>query len=611
MQQEIGSGGMGKVYLAKDLKLNRMVAVKALLATARGNDERRRRFIIEAQSASALNHPNIITIFDIIEEDGADYMVMEYLPGKTLIELIPRGGMRFPQVIKYSAQIADGLAAAHAAGIVHRDLKPGNIIISDRGFAKILDFGLAKLTETEACSDPDATSDAPLTVEGSIMGTLSYMSPEQAQGKKVDARSDIFSFGAVMYEMATGQRAFPGGSSAMILTSVLRDEPQSLQELAPDVPPELAQAIWKCLRKEPEERWQTMDELHRVLLGLKQFSDSGVLYRPRSIEPGEMSATVEMLKPPTMLAASASAAPSLPPAPAKSGGMSLLKMILIGVGALLLIVVAGGLWLGKKAIDTFSGVPVQVTDKGVSIGELKVDLPIKKDGLENDDIEQMVKAKVSESLILSQIRNSKTHFDLSSDGVIGLVKGGVPEKLIEAMRDPSKIPAQAAAARTAAPLNPTPSSAVPATVAPGTLATTEKPTETKSIAKAVGESVTVPDGTPLSLELEQDVPAGAAVGSALFFAVKTDVRVDGRIVIVKGATVKGSIAEKTKKKLLLIGAKTMYQLSDVAAAGGGVLKLRSTPRPFDGTGKDKTVAAAKGGNFVGYVDGDQKLAAGR
>ena len=351
VQQEIGSGGMGKVYQAKDLKLNRTVAIKALLAVARGNEERRRRFIIEAQSASALNHPNIITIFDIIEEDGADYMVMEYLPGKTLIELIPRGGMRFPQVIKFAVQISDGLAAAHSAGIVHRDLKPGNIIISDRGNAKILDFGLAKLTEAALPEDPDATSDAPLTIEGSIMGTLSYMSPEQAQGKKVDARSDIFSLGAVLYEMTTGQRAFPGGSSAMILTSVLRDEPRSLRDLAPEVPEELEQAIWRCLRKDPDERWQTMEELHTNLLSLQQISDSGVLYKPRSSAPGDLTATIQL--PPTVTVAPAVHAV----ATGKSGGMSLLKWILAGVASVILIAVVGGLWLTQRPFDKLSNVP--------------------------------------------------------------------------------------------------------------------------------------------------------------------------------------------------------------------------------------------------------------
>lgn len=600
VQQEIGSGGMGKVYQAKDLKLNRTVAIKALLAVARGNEERRRRFIIEAQSASALNHPNIITIFDIIEEDGADYMVMEYLPGKTLIELIPRGGMRFPQVIKFAVQISDGLAAAHSAGIVHRDLKPGNIIISDRGNAKILDFGLAKLTEAALPEDPDATSDAPLTIEGSIMGTLSYMSPEQAQGKKVDARSDIFSLGAVLYEMTTGQRAFPGGSSAMILTSVLRDEPRSLRDLAPEVPEELEQAIWRCLRKDPDERWQTMEELHTNLLSLQQISDSGVLYKPRSSAPGDLTATIQL--PPTVTVAPAVHAV----ATGKSGGMSLLKWILAGVASVILIAVVGGLWLTQRPVDKLSNVPnvpIKTGDKGVSVGNMKIETP-KKEVLGNDDIEQMVKAKLSDSLILSQIRSSKTNFDLSSEGVIGLVKGGVPDKLIEAMRNPTKIPVQPGVPGQPNPTGPN-QMAVSKTEKAGTVE------EKKAAPRTIGESVVVPDGTPVSLELEQDVLSDAAVGSDLFFAVTAEVKVDGRPVIVKGATAKGSIVDKTKKKLLVIGAKTMYQLIEVSAAGGGTLKLRSTPRSFDASVKDKKLAASKGGIYIGYIDGEQKLASGR
>ena len=627
VQQEIGSGGMGKVYQAKDLKLNRTVAIKALLAGARGNEERRRRFIIEAQSASALNHPNIITIFDIIEEDGADYMVMEYLPGKTLIELIPRGGMRFPQVIKFGVQIADGLAAAHSAGIVHRDLKPGNIIISDRGNAKILDFGLAKLTETALQDDPDATSDAPLTIEGSIMGTLSYMSPEQAQGKKVDARSDIFSLGAVLYEMATGQRAFPGGSSAMILTSVLRDEPRSVRELSPEVPEELEQAIWRCLRKEPDERWQTMEDLHKNLLSLQQISDSGVLYKPRSIAPGDLTATIQMA--PTSATVTAASAVH-PPVIGKSGGMSLLKWIVAGVGGLILILVVGGLWLAQRAVDKLSNVqnlsrlPIEISDKGVSVGSLKIDTS-KKDGLDNSDIEQMVKAKLSDSLILSQIRSSKTNFDLSSEGVIGLVKGGVSEKLIEAMRNPTKIPVQPGVLVQPRPTIPggaptptqsTPTQSVPnqSTASPVAVAKSqmaEKLEDKKLAPKALGEAVVVPDGTPVSLELDRDVPADAAVGAELFFAVSAEVKVGGKTVIVKGATAKGAVLDKSKKKLLVIGAKTMYQLVEVSAVGGGTLKLRSTPRAFEVAVKDKKLAATKGGVYIGYIDGEQKLATGR
>ena len=560
LQQEIGSGGMGKVYQAKDLKLNRSVAIKRLLAAGNSSEDKRRRFIIEAQAASALNHPNIITIFDIIEENGADYMVMELLPGKTLQELIPRTGLRSPMVIGYGVQISDGLATAHKAGIIHRDLKPGNIMISDRGIAKILDFGLAKLTETTAPDDPDATSEAALTVEGAIMGTLSYMSPEQAQGKKVDARSDIFSFGAVLYEMACGVRAFAGDSSALILTSVLRDEPRSLLELASDIPPELERTIWKCLRKDPEQRWQTMDELHKALLALYTVSESGVLYRVRTTAPESVSI--------------AAPTPSLP------ARASLNKTpVALGLGLMLVLIFGGIIWWnlqpGSKPNTEIPNIPTTIAEPPQ---------PVAKDLLTNNDIADMVKAKVPESLILSQMRNSKTDFDLSSDGVIELVKGGVSEKLIEAMRDPKKVSVAIA---------PPPSPAKPELTAP-----------------EPAKAILVADATPISIALDQDIPSDAEPGTDLLFVVKEDVKVDGQIVIVRGASVKGKVAERPRRKM--IGSQRMtYRLVEVTTVAGTMLKLRRADRPFDNASRRKNFAAEKGGTFVAYIDGDQSLAIGR
>ncbi|MEJ7605795.1 MAG: serine/threonine-protein kinase [Bryobacteraceae bacterium] len=237
--EKLGSGGMGEVYQARDAKLNRMVAVKVLKPDPGGDPGRRRRFLQEAQAASSLNHPNIVTIYDVVSEGDLEVIIMEYVGGKTLTDVIPRGGLRVPQVINYGLQVADGLAAAHAAGIIHRDLKPGNIMITERERVKILDFGLAKLEFRPDSGDPDATTDSPLTVQGSIVGTLCYMSPEQAQGLTVDARSDMFSFGAVLYEAATGKRAFTGDNGISMLSSVLRDEPGRIFELTPDVPAEL------------------------------------------------------------------------------------------------------------------------------------------------------------------------------------------------------------------------------------------------------------------------------------------------------------------------------------------------------------------------------------
>src|SRR5215475_9103061 len=213
--ERLGSGGMGEIFKARDPRLNRTVAIKALSIEGMGDPDRRRRFIQEAQAASGLNHPNIITIHDIISDAENEYMVMEYVSGKTLSELIQAGGLGVEKTLRYGVQISDALAAAHAAGIVHRDLKPGNVMVTESGLVKILDFGLAKLTEDTAISglEDEKTLEVakrPKTEEGIIMGTASYMSPEQAEGRPVDARSDIFSLGSVLYEMVTGRKAFQG-----------------------------------------------------------------------------------------------------------------------------------------------------------------------------------------------------------------------------------------------------------------------------------------------------------------------------------------------------------------------------------------------------------------
>jgi len=273
--EKLGSGGMGEVVKARDLKLNRVVALKFLRADHSGDEERRRRFMQEAQAASALNHPNIITIHDVVTaDDGAEIMVMEMVAGRSLDVVIPSGGLRVAKVITYAAQIADALAAAHGAGIIHRDLKPANIMVTERDLVKLLDFGLAKLAPGAFDNDPDATKSAPLTVQGTIVGTLSYMSPEQAQGKTADARSDIFSMGAVLYEMATGRRAFTGDNAISTLTSVLRDEPRRVLEISPEVPPLLSDVIHRCLHKDPDQRFQTIAEVRDTLVRLRQLSDS-------------------------------------------------------------------------------------------------------------------------------------------------------------------------------------------------------------------------------------------------------------------------------------------------------------------------------------------------
>jgi serine/threonine protein kinase/Tol biopolymer transport system component len=276
----LGKGGMGEVYLAFDPRLGRELAIKVLPAGAVGNAERRARFVQEAKLASALNHRNIITIYDIdtAEVDGklVDFVAMQYVPGKTLDKLIGRSGLRLSEAIRYAQQIADGLAAAHGAGIIHRDLKPANIIVDAQGEVKILDFGLAKLIEREEADAWAATQSVHLeTIAGTIAGTAAYMSPEQAEAQSVDERSDIFSFGAVLYEMITGRRAFNGGSALSTLASVLHTEPAPVRKAREQVPREVERIIERCLRKDPRRRWQSAADLKIALEDTLEDLESG------------------------------------------------------------------------------------------------------------------------------------------------------------------------------------------------------------------------------------------------------------------------------------------------------------------------------------------------
>jgi serine/threonine protein kinase/Tol biopolymer transport system component len=277
--EKLGEGGMGIVYKAFDTRLNRAVALKVLPPDKVSDPERKRRFVKEARAASALNHPNIVTIHDIDQADGVDFIAMEYVAGKTLDRQIPCKGMQIAKALEFAMQLANALAAAHSAGIIHRDLKPSNVMVSDSGQVKILDFGLAKLIERAELnaegSPPAVSQETSLrTDEGMILGTAAYMSPEQAQGKKVDSRSDIFSFGAVLYEMVSGRKAFEGDGMASTLAAIIRDEPEPLGEIAVGVPAELERIIRRCLRKDPDRRWQAMPDLRVALRELSEESDS-------------------------------------------------------------------------------------------------------------------------------------------------------------------------------------------------------------------------------------------------------------------------------------------------------------------------------------------------
>ena len=260
----LGSGGMGEVYKARDTRLNRLVAIKVLREDLVAIAGRKQRFVQEAKSASALNHPNIVTIYDFFQYEGMDCLVMEYIPGKTLGALIPPRGMRLKEALRIAVQVAEGLRQAHSAGIVHRDIKPSNVMVPDSGPVKILDFGLAKLTESERLTDEDTTRTAgPATEEGAVLGTVSYMSPEQAQGRPVDSRSDIFSFGSVLYEMLSGRRAFRQDSTVGTLAAILHSDPTP--PASPDVPRALLRILSKCLQKNPDDRWQHMSDVKQLL----------------------------------------------------------------------------------------------------------------------------------------------------------------------------------------------------------------------------------------------------------------------------------------------------------------------------------------------------------
>ena len=289
----IGAGGMGEVYRAKDTRLNRTVAIKVLSSHVADSPASKERFEREARTIASLNHPHICTLYDIGHQDGIDYLVMEYLEGETLAQRLVKGPLPLDQVLQYAIEIADALDKAHRKGITHRDLKPGNIMLTKSG-TKLLDFGLAKLRE-------DAAPDIPLsqlptkenvTAQGTIVGTLQYMAPEQVEGKgeEIDARTDIFAFGAVVYEMVTGKKAFEGKSSASVMAKILETDPPPMSSLQPMTPPALDHLVRRCLAKEPDERRQTASDLCREL---KWLAEGGA---QTSMPAGATADRVRMLR---------------------------------------------------------------------------------------------------------------------------------------------------------------------------------------------------------------------------------------------------------------------------------------------------------------------------
>src|SRR5918993_3069801 len=325
IERKLGEGGMGEVYLASDTKLGRQVALKILTGVLADDADRRERFEREARAAAALNHPNIVTIHSVENIDGVPILTLELIDGQTLGELIPADGLPLDRVLTLGIPLADAVGAAHQRGITHRDLKPANVMVTTDGRLKVLDFGLAKVKEEAQFVADAGMPTAALTGEGRIVGTVAYMSPEQAEGKTVDPRSDVFSLGIILYEMATGKRPFGGDTHMSTLSSIIKDTPKSIQEVRPGLPRDLAKIINRCLAKDVEDRYQSAKDLRNDLRALKNDLTSGEIV------------------PITGSGDRAAAAPAAPPA--RAGSRS---TMLVAAGALVLAVVGGAAWWMSK-----------------------------------------------------------------------------------------------------------------------------------------------------------------------------------------------------------------------------------------------------------------------
>jgi serine/threonine protein kinase len=591
--EKLGAGGMGEIYKARDSRLNRIVAVKVLAPGKTRDPERRRRFIQEAQAASALNHPNIITIHDILPEGDTQYMVMEYVAGKTLHDMISAGRLPVPQVLQLAAQMANALGVAHQAGIIHRDFKPANVMVNGSGLVKVLDFGLAKLTDLSSRMEPVSNGDqntltaAPLTREGAIMGTVNYMSPEQAEGLKVDGRSDIFSFGAVLYEMVTGHRAFDGDSGISTLSAVLRDEVKPIHEIAPEVPAELADIVNRCLRKNPAARWQSMTEVETELTGLKRRSDSGIFSSPpvSSITPAVSS---------MVAAPSRQSVVTRSPAPKNV----VWKAVLLGVVCLVVLGLAISVnrWQGSRkqtAVAVVTPAPAPSTPVA--------DPP----SLSNPDQAPAASADAPAA-------PPDTATTPSADSP--------PQN-----DAPPAAPIPPAENATKPKPRPTPKTvaAPPVTKAPVTLPAASAVAAPTPVIRSPAPVELVPvklnDGLPFRIALLEDVPNDAEVGRALRFRVLDGVQSGDTAVIAKGSIVTGALADLGgKRNFFGERSKVRFRLIAAQSVDDAKINVRATPgqrqdgdetRPFatpNGT-KDKDLIAANGTEYIAYISGDQTI----
>ena len=625
--EKLGAGGMGEIYKAEDTRLHRVVAIKILSPAVAADPERRKRFLQEAQAASALNHPNIITVYDIVSEAETQCMVMEYVAGKTLRDVIPAGGLPVAQALQYAVQIASALGAAHIAGIIHRDLKPSNIMITPSNLVKILDFGLAKFLDPLPSSSEAPTVDqAQLTREGSILGTVSYMSPEQAEGKRVDARSDIFAFGSVLYEMLTGKRAFEGTSGISTLSAILRDEVKPIYEIAPDVPPLLEQIVLRCLQKDPGARWQSMQQVAGALNTLQRqldpsgqyappLSTSALSAAPLAVPASPVSAVPAPAASPVSVPvggpeapvvssipspASATAPGTKPPSklPPPQPGPSKLLALMYGVLGLVLLAGAGagGWYLWKTGKWNVQNKPAQTANVQPAIPKAPENPPA------------TIPVPTAPEATTPAAPNAAPSAPAETPAPAAKKRARVAKKTVPVEKNVAPPPVAAPA-----PAPPPPSAPPPKAVEPA-------PPKAPPARPIQMVPILVGDGLPFRMTLADDVPLNAAEGTPVRFTVAEDFVANNKVVIAKGATVTGEVAVPNgKKKFLGIGGNKMaYELQKVDAADGKKLNVRGTAgRNADGPvlhafetpngRKAKGYAALKGTEYIGYTEGDQTV----